>query len=154
MLLCWHLKSEVLSYLSFANTMNSCNALLYSMVLAMQCCITSSKRPLNFCWKLLNSSESSLAAPHIPANIGSEWCGWSLLSKLWEFWRDQYKTRLCKMDNSTGIYIKHYNHYWLREAILCQIGCFFTHCVKRGGSNPCVKIYVVYLYNSGGLLST
>ena len=42
-----------------------------------------------------------------------------------------------------------------REAILCQIGCFFTHCVKgEGGSNPCVKIYVANLYNSGGLLAT
>ena len=33
----------------------------------------------------------------------------------------------------------------LREAILCQIGWFFTHCVKGGGSNPCVKIYVANL---------
>ena len=24
----------------------------------------------------------------------------------------------------------------LREAIVYQIGCFFTHCVKRGGGGP------------------
>ena len=43
----------------------------------------------------------------------------------------------------------------VREAIGYQIGCFFTHCVKGvGGSNPCVKIYVVDLYHSGGLLTT
>ena len=42
----------------------------------------------------------------------------------------------------------------LREAILYQIGCFFTHCVKGGGSFPCVKIYVVDFYNSGGLFTT
>ena len=43
-----------------------------------------------------------------------------------------------------------------REAIVYRIGCFFTHCVKGGGggSNPCVKIYVADLYNSGGLLAT
>ena len=27
----------------------------------------------------------------------------------------------------------------LREAILCQIGCFFTHCVKGGGVEPMCK---------------
>ena len=45
----------------------------------------------------------------------------------------------------------------LREAILYQIGChFYTLCKGgRGGrSNPCVKIYVVDLNNSGGLLTT
>ena len=43
----------------------------------------------------------------------------------------------------------------VREAILYQIGCFFTHCVKGGGgSNPCVKIYVANLYHSEGLLTT
>ena len=42
----------------------------------------------------------------------------------------------------------------IREAIGYQIGCFFTHCVKGGGSKPCVKIYVVDFYNSGGLLTT
>ena len=41
----------------------------------------------------------------------------------------------------------------VREAIGYQIGCFFTHCVK-GGSYPCVKIYVADLYNSGGLMTT
>ena len=36
---------------------------------------------------------------------------------------------------------------WLREAILYQIGCFFTHCVKGGrGSNLCIKIYVADLF--------
>ena len=42
----------------------------------------------------------------------------------------------------------------IREAIGYQIGYFFTHCVKGGGSNPCVKIYVADFYDSGGLLTT
>ena len=43
----------------------------------------------------------------------------------------------------------------VREAILYQIGCFFSHCVKgEGGSNPGVKIYVVDFYNSGGFFTT
>ena len=48
-----------------------------------------------------------------------------------------------------------HGHMLVREAVLYQIGCFLTHCVRGGrGSNPCVKIYVVDLYKSGGLLTT
>ena len=42
----------------------------------------------------------------------------------------------------------------LTEAIRYQIRCFFTHCVKGGGSNQYVKIYVADLYHSEGFLTT
>ena len=53
--------------------------------------------------------------------------------------------------------LKKYYHILTRiiEAVLYQIGCFFyTLCKGGGGSNPCVKIYVVDFYNSVGLLTT
>ena len=43
-----------------------------------QFCLTSLKRSFRLCWKLLNSVVVFLAEPHIPANIGSSWNGWSL----------------------------------------------------------------------------
>ena len=43
--------------------------------------------------------------------------------------------------------VSHLLSCWsLWEAILYQIGCFSTHCVKEG-SNHCVKSYVADLYD-------